>query len=180
MKKKTSILTVVVACAILIFSSATSHAASKDSSVTLGEATEIATEKVPGEVLKVERERGLFEVKIRTKDGSVKKVYVDAKDGSIVKSKSITLTEATDIATKEVPGEVLKVEYEKGHFEVKIRTTEGEVKEVYVDARSGEIVKVKSKSYDRKYDHYDDDRDYDRDHDRNRDHDRYDDDDDRR
>ncbi|MDH4226239.1 MAG: PepSY domain-containing protein [Deltaproteobacteria bacterium] len=52
--------------------------------VTLEEAVKIAKDKVPGEVIEVEYERGkrAYEVKIRTKDG-VEKLYVDADEGTI-------------------------------------------------------------------------------------------------
>lgn len=55
--------------------------------IGIKKAIEIATQKVPDDVIKVEFERGIYEVKIRTPEGSISKVYVDGRDGSIVKLK---------------------------------------------------------------------------------------------
>ncbi len=124
--------------------------------IGIKKAIEIATEKVPGDVIKVELERGIYEVKIRTKEGRVEKVYVDARDGRIVERKNISIDDAVNIATKKVPGEVVKVEFERGIYEVKIRTPDGSVAEVYVDGRDGTIVKLKRGYYD-DYKRYEDD-----------------------
>ncbi len=55
--------------------------------VTLVEAIKIATGDTPGEVIEVEFERGRYEVKLRTKDGYKKEIYVSAKDGTVVRRK---------------------------------------------------------------------------------------------
>jgi len=61
--------------------------AGKAANITLEEAIKIATEDTKGEVIKVEFERGRYEVKIRTKDGYKKEIYVSARDGVVVKRK---------------------------------------------------------------------------------------------
>lgn len=111
--------------------------------IDLKKAIEIATREVPGDVIKVELKRGIYEVKIRTKGKEIKEVYVNAADGSIVKRRNISLDEALTIATREVPGEVVKVEFERGVYEVKIRTPEGYITKVYIDGRDGSIIKGK-------------------------------------
>ena len=77
------------------------------------------------------------------------------------KRKSITMAEANAIATKAIPGDIVKTEREKGYYEIKIRTSEGIVEKVYVDAKDGNIMKRDRKSYDRDRDEY---RDRDNDH----------------
>lgn len=48
---------------------------------------------------------------------------------------------------KEIPGTVLEVELERKHnklvYEIEILQSQGSVKEVYVDARTGEIISIK-------------------------------------
>ncbi len=140
MKKIILLLTtsVVVLASVMV-----SIGEEKINGITLTEAISLATENISGEVVKVERERDFYEVKIRTSDGRIEKIYLDPLTGKPVKKGTITIDEATAIATEEVSGEAIKVEFEKGRYEVKIRTADGIRKEVYVDARSGEIVKVK-------------------------------------
>ncbi len=59
---------------------------------------------------------------------------------------SISPKEAEGIALGEVPGEVLKMEYENGRYAVRIRTEVSELAGVYIDAESGEVMKVKTES----------------------------------
>lgn len=57
--------------------------------------------------------------------------------------KKITLEQAIKIATDDVKGEVIEVEFERGRYEVKIRTEDGAKKKVYINAKDGKIVKRK-------------------------------------
>lgn len=140
MKRGTIILTLSI---LLTLSSHVLYG--EERGITLIEAINIATKVVPGEAIKAELERGVYEVKILTRGGRVEKVYVDVRDGRVFEDKYINLDSAISIALKEVPGEVVKVEFEKGMYEIKIRTGEGRVVEVYVDARDGNIIKRKEK-----------------------------------
>ncbi|MBE9504647.1 MAG: PepSY domain-containing protein [Proteobacteria bacterium] len=140
MKKTIVLLTTTM---VLLASVVLSHSQERPQGITLTEAIAIATEKIPGEVIRTERERGLYEIKIRTADGRIEKVYLDALTGDLAGKEAITLDEATAIATEAVPGDVIKVEFERGNYEVKIRTTNGLRKEVYIDGRSGEVLKIK-------------------------------------
>jgi len=58
----------------------------------------------------------------------------------------IPLRQALEMAAREVPGEVLKVELEREHgravYEIKILAQNGQVREVSLDARNGEIIEV--------------------------------------
>ncbi len=60
---------------------------SRTTEVTLEDAIKIAIDDTPGKVMEVEFERGRYEVKIRTKDGYKKEIYISAKTGLIVKRK---------------------------------------------------------------------------------------------
>lgn len=53
----------------------------------------------------------------------------------------ITLEKAIEIATKDVPGRVLEAEFEKGVYEVKISTKNGERIKVKIDPRDGTILR---------------------------------------
>ena len=61
--------------------------AEEKKAVTLDEAVGIAQKAFPGKVLKREKERGLFEVYIKTEDGKKIKVKVDPASGVIVSPK---------------------------------------------------------------------------------------------
>lgn len=65
------------------------------------------------------------------------------------KKKDITMDEAIAIAVKEIHGDVIKTELEKGYYEIKIKTKEGRIEKVYVDAKDGSILKKEKKSYER-------------------------------
>lgn len=142
MKKIILLLTTFV---VVLVSVMVSIGEEKLNGITLTEAISLATENISGEVVKAEREKGLYEVKIRTADGRIEKIYLDAFTGKPIKKGVITIDEATAIAIREVPGEVIEVEFEKGRFEIKISSDDKKLKEVYVDAKTGEIVKVKTK-----------------------------------
>ena len=70
------------------------------------------------------------------------------------KIKNITMAEANAIATKAIPGEIVKAEREKSYYEIKIRTSEDRIEKVYVDAKDGSIMKRDKKPYDRDMDEY--------------------------
>ena len=110
--------------------------------ISISQAIEIAEKQVEGEVVKVELVKDLYEIKIKTANGIVKDIFVNAVTGEIAQKKMITLEEAIKIATDEVPGRVIKVEFEKGKYEIKIRTEDGRKVEVNVDPRSGRIVEI--------------------------------------
>ncbi|MBI5892820.1 MAG: PepSY domain-containing protein [Deltaproteobacteria bacterium] len=65
------------------------------------------------------------------------------------KKKDITMDEAIAIAVKEIPGDVVKTELEKGYYEIKIKTKEGRTEKIYVDAKDGSILKKEKKSYEK-------------------------------
>ncbi|MEK7880880.1 MAG: PepSY domain-containing protein, partial [Deltaproteobacteria bacterium] len=77
----------------------------------------------------------------RPKDeGKVTPFY---KGGSGGIKATISIEEAIAIAKKEVPGEVVEAEYERGRYEIKIlkdgKITDGRITEIYVDAKDGSI-----------------------------------------
>jgi uncharacterized membrane protein YkoI len=142
MKKTITILTATMLSLIFVI---LSHAGELPKGITLTEAINIAIEKKSGEVIKAELEDGIYEIKIKRVKGETEKIYLDAATGQPVKKVAVSLSEATNIALSKVAGEVLKVEFERSKYEIKIRSTDGVLKEVYVDARSGNIIKIKEK-----------------------------------
>lgn len=142
MKKIIAILTSTMVSLLFVV---LSHAGELPKGITLNKAISIATEKVPGEAIKAELEDGIYEIKIKTVSGRTEKIYLDAATGKPVEKATVSLSEATAIAKKEVHGEVLKVKFKQSKYEIMIRSTSGIIKEVYVDARSGNILKIKEK-----------------------------------
>lgn len=142
MKKTIAILTSTM---ISLIFTVLSHAGELPGRLTLAEAISIATKKAPGEIIKAELEDGIYELKIKRESGAVEKIYLDAATGKLLEKATVSLDEATSLAIKEVPGEIVKVEFERGRYEIKIRTAGGAIKKVYVDGRSGKVLKVKEK-----------------------------------
>ena len=116
----------------------------KGSVMPLSEILILATKKVPGKVVKAELKQGLYEVIIISSKGKEERVYINAIEGKVEEKLVLSLDEATEIALKNVAGEVIKVEFERGKYEFKIRTSKGDKKEVYIDSRSGKVLKVKN------------------------------------
>ena len=54
---------------------------------------------------------------------------------------TITLEDAISIAKKEVPGEVVKAEFDDGIYEIKIITEDGERIKVKIDPYDGSIIR---------------------------------------
>lgn len=54
---------------------------------------------------------------------------------------AITLEKAIEAATRDVPGRVLEAEFEKGVYEVKILTDDGEKIKVKIDPKDGGILR---------------------------------------
>lgn len=65
-----------------------------------------------------------------------KAAYVEKHEAEV--KATISLEEAIAIAKKEVPGEVVEAEYERGRYEVKI-LKDGKITKLYVDAKDGGI-----------------------------------------
>ncbi len=63
----------------------------------------------------------------------------------MVQLERISMDEAIESALNAIPGKVIETEMEDGIYEIKIRSEEGWVSEVYVDPWDGSILKIKSK-----------------------------------
>ncbi len=87
------------------------------------------------------KDDGMIELKVRSADGETKKIYLDTRNGDVIEAKNISVDQAVRIAQQEVPGDVIEVEYERGRYEVKIRANDGGLKELYVDARNGAVIR---------------------------------------
>lgn len=66
--------------------------------------------------------------------GSSSVVFAEGRQG-------ITLEEAINIASREVPGKVIEAEFEEGIYEVKIRTENGERVKFKIDPKDGTIIR---------------------------------------
>jgi len=108
--------------------------------VSISDAISIAKGQVPGRVIRAKWEKGIYEVRIRTGDGENKTLFIDDAKGSVLYRDIISVDDAVGIATGEVPGRVIKVEFEKGLYEVKIRTKDGNKVEVKVDSAGGKVL----------------------------------------
>ncbi|MDH3973076.1 MAG: PepSY domain-containing protein [Deltaproteobacteria bacterium] len=140
-------LFLLIATITLLFPTSSLLGEEKGSILPLSDILTLATTKVPGKVIKAELKQGLYEVNIITKEGKEEKVYIDAIEGKVIEKAGLSLDEATKVALERVPGEVIKVEFERGKYEFKIRTSKGEKKEVYIDSRSGKVLKVENDDY---------------------------------
>ena len=50
------------------------------------------------------------------------------------------------IATSTVPGDIIEIEFKAGpHYEVEVLTSSGRIREVKLDARTGEVLRIKEK-----------------------------------
>mgnify|MGYP000909762227 CR=1 FL=1 len=55
----------------------------------------------------------------------------------------LPLARIMQIATARVPGDIIEIEYKAGpKYEVKILTPDGRIKEIKLDARTGEVIKI--------------------------------------
>ena len=68
-------------------------------------------------------------------------------------AKGIAAVQALEVALEAVPGQVLELEPEGDRYEIRIRTPEGRTEKVYVEARSGRVLKTKP---DREHRHQED------------------------
>jgi uncharacterized membrane protein YkoI len=157
--------------------------------ITMVEARETALKKAPGKIEEgeLEKENGklVYSFDIRTSDGMITEVQVDAKNGEIVsiekedaakeaaekkqdsqkddddeesdasqkanqakyaKMAKITMDEAKAIALKEKSGTITDQELEKKKgrilYSFDVRTADGKVFDVEVDAKTGKVLKV--------------------------------------
>lgn len=72
----------------------------------------------------------------------------EAIRGALKRGEVLPLTRIIAIAVAEVPGDVIEVELEREDgvivYEIKVLTARGRVREVYLDARTGSIVKIEN------------------------------------
>jgi len=101
--------------------------------VSLTEALSLALERAPGEVVKARMVRGVYEIEVQSEEGSVKKVYVDKEGNVSSKRKTISMTEAVEIATRAVPGEVTNARKKDEVYHLEVDTPEGETKRLLID-----------------------------------------------
>ncbi len=124
---------------VLFFLMTLSPAHSADK-VSLSVALTKALEKQPGEIVEAKTAGKTYEIVVKKEDGQLETVYVDFAGNVVEEKKELTMVEATELALKAVPGEVLDARREGEGFLVGIRTTSGAVEKVRV-SETGEVVK---------------------------------------
>ena len=136
----------------------------KGNAITATQAIEIALGKVNGTPVEVELEKedgklifvvevdtgnGITEIEIDTSNGDVIEVEEedDDEDGINHTLVGITLEQAIDIATAEVPGDLIEAELDNENnmllYEVAIGTADG-VLDVKLDAEDGTVIKIET------------------------------------
>ncbi|MBE9535634.1 MAG: hypothetical protein IMF07_00500 [Proteobacteria bacterium] len=101
--------------------------------LSLTEALSLAMERAPGEVVKVRMVRGVYEIEVQSREGSVKKVYVDKEGNVSNKRKTISMTEAVNIAIKAVPGEVTSAQKKGDVYHLELETGKGKTEKLLID-----------------------------------------------
>ncbi len=139
--KKFSILLLLP---VILFSMAYPvYAGHRIAGISGAKARKVVSKVEDGEITKVKEKKGIYEISVTKADGSVKAIYIDAATGKVIKKMPVSLAEATSSALKEVPGKVVNVKFNKAIYEIYIKTDKGIVKEVYVNARTGQILNIK-------------------------------------
>lgn len=123
-------------------------------------AIEIAEQAVPGDVVELDRDRengvDVWEVDVRTADGSGVELYIDRATGEVVRERSMVLSddqrqetavsaaEAAQIALDSVGGAVVQLELDRDDgrslWELTVRADDGVEWEFDIDANSGDIL----------------------------------------
>ncbi|SHI34090.1 Uncharacterized membrane protein YkoI [Tessaracoccus bendigoensis DSM 12906] len=121
-------------------------------------AIEAALAHSPGAVVEIDAERRAWEVTVIREDGTGVELTIDAQSGEVTRTRDtrlsltqstapqISATEAIGIALGNTPGEVIELDLdtERGTlvWEVLVRAEAGGRVEIYVDATTGEVLKV--------------------------------------
>ena len=121
-------------------------------------AIDVALEHAPGAVVEMERSPRFWEVTVLREDGTCTELYINVTNEEIAREDSARLgseqreapavpaADAIGTAVEEVPGRVVALDLgtERGAlvWEVLVSAGVGGVHEVYIDAATGEIVKV--------------------------------------
>lgn len=116
---------------------------SQGEAISISEAIARAKEMQAGKVTSAALKRGIYHVVVASPEGK-KTLYIDELSGDAVALKTISVDEAVAIATKEAPGKVEKVEFERSAYEIKIKMDGGKWAKVYIDSSSGEVLRHKT------------------------------------
>jgi uncharacterized membrane protein YkoI len=82
----------------------------------------------------------------KAQERAAKQEAQQAALAALQRGEILPLARIMQIATTRVPGDIIEIEYKAGpKYEVKILTPDGRIKEVKLDARTGEITKIEDK-----------------------------------
>ena len=121
-------------------------------------AIEAALAHTPGAVVELDAERRTWEVTVLREDGTGVELYIDAASGEVTRERDarlsrvqstapkVTAAEAIGIALGNTPGQIIELDLdtERGAvvWELLVRADAGGRFEIYVDATTGEVLKV--------------------------------------
>ena len=136
--------------------------------ITMKDARTTALKKAPGTIksseLENEHGRLIYSFDIETKKGTITEVNVDANNGQIVavqnetpareaaekkqeQSEKISMKRAQSIALNAAPGTITRSKLEKHRgkllYAINVKTREGIIAEVDVDAKTGKVIDVR-------------------------------------
>ncbi|MCW5580617.1 MAG: PepSY domain-containing protein [Luteimonas sp.] len=75
-----------------------------------------------------------------------KKQAQEAALAALQRGEILPLTRIMAIATTHIPGDIIEIEYKAGPlYEVEVLTPSGRIREIKLDARTGEVIKIKDK-----------------------------------
>jgi len=82
----------------------------------------------------------------KAEERAAKQQAQQAALAALQRGEILPLARIMQIATTRVPGDIIEIEYKAGpKYEVKILTPNGRIREVNLDAKTGEIIKIEDK-----------------------------------
>lgn len=82
----------------------------------------------------------------KAEERAAKQQAQQAALAALQRGEILPLARIMQIATTRVPGDIIEIEYKAGpKYEVKILTPDGRIREVNLDAKTGEIIKIEDK-----------------------------------
>lgn len=77
---------------------------------------------------------------------AAKKQAQEAAFAALRRGEILPLSQILEIATREVPGNIIEIEFKGGPvYEVEILTPSGQIKKLRLDARTGQLLRVEGK-----------------------------------
>jgi len=82
----------------------------------------------------------------KAEEKRAKKEAQEAALAALQRGEILPLARIMAIATSLVPGDIIEIEYKAGpQYEIEVLTPSGRIREIKLDARTGEVIKIKDK-----------------------------------